>query len=89
MTPTHFIVQSSSAHMPQSCWGRYRRVAVLEVHAGVERVAMISQRARGVVRVVATWEKRFAGTSERCAFQRAEREAERMAAEHNERQSRA
>jgi hypothetical protein len=55
---SRFIIQTAAAHMPSSCkWGPYRRVAVLEVRDGVEWVAMISDRARGVVRVVATWER--------------------------------
>jgi hypothetical protein len=51
-----FIIQTSAAHMPTSVKAPYRRVAVLEVEPGVERVAMISPRARGVIRVVQTWE---------------------------------
>jgi len=76
---SYFIVQHAAAQMPQSCWGIYRRVAVLEVEDGVERVAMISERARGVVRVVTTWERCNVGTSSRCAFARALTEAEELA----------
>ena len=77
---TKFIVQSSAACMPSSCWGRYRRVAVLEVQEGVDRVKMISPRALGVVRVVRTWEKRSVGSTERCAYRRALQEAQKLAA---------
>jgi hypothetical protein len=52
-----YIVQTASAKMPTSVKAPYRRIAVLEVEPGVERVAMISPRARGVVRVVDTWER--------------------------------
>ena len=80
---THFIVKHSAAKMPMSCWGRYRRVAVLEVEADYDEVPMISERAKGVVRIVATWEKLNDGTSERCAFRVALAEAEEMADELN------
>lgn len=68
--------------MPSTCWGRYARVAVLEVEVGTHPT-MISERARGVVRIVETWEKLNVGTSERCAYQRALAEAEELAADLN------
>ncbi len=85
-TNTHYIIQSASAKMPNSCWGQYGRVAVLEVEDGVDHVAMISGRARGVVRVVETWEKlnvgKFQSTGDnvwkgkgKCAFSCALKEA--------------
>ena len=81
-----FIVVSSSAKMPSSCWGRYRRVAVLEINdecpAGGPR--MISERARGVVQIVRTWEKCSVGKAQvRCAYTRAMAEAAALAAELN------
>ena len=79
----HYIVKSSRAKMPSSCWGHYGRVALLKVEAGIERVSMISPRARGVIEVVKTWEKLHLGKTERCAFERALREAENMAAALN------
>lgn len=48
---TEYVVRTSSAHMPTSCWGRYENVALLEVVRGTVP-AMISARARGVVRIV-------------------------------------
>lgn len=80
---SHYIVKSAAACMPASCWGRYARVAVLEIEDGVEDVAMISPRARGVLRVVQTWECLHVGRTERCALARALREAECMADELN------
>ncbi len=68
---THFIVQSAVAKMPHSCWGRYRRVGVLEVPEGVSEVAMISERCTEVVQVVETWEGCNVGTTERCAYEKA------------------
>jgi hypothetical protein len=53
---TEFIVMTAASKMPSSCKGRYGRVAVLEVEAGI-KPKMISERARGVVRVVALEDK--------------------------------
>jgi len=71
----NFITISKAARMPSSCWGAYRRIAVIEVDDGVVDVKMISERARGVLRVVRTWERLHVGTSGRCAFRRAMAEA--------------
>lgn len=76
---SHFIVQDAAAPMPSSCKGHYRRVAVLEVQDGLLYVSMISPRARGCVRVVATWERLNVGSTERCAYRRALAEAQAMA----------
>jgi hypothetical protein len=81
--PKMFIVQTAAACMPNSCWGRYGRVAVLELEPGATSAAMISERARGVRRVVETWERLNIGTTDRCAFARALTEAEAMAAKLN------
>ena len=74
---TEFVVMSSCAHMPNSCWGTYRRVALVEVVAGA-KPKMISDRARGVVRVVQTWERLSVGSTARCAYRRALAEAEQL-----------
>ena len=80
---THFIVQTASASMPQSCWGHYRRVAVLEVPLGVERASMISERAEDVIRIVESWERCNVGKTKRCAYERALAEATELAANLN------
>lgn len=81
---TKFIVQTAKATMPSSCrFGEYRRVAVLEVLAHMDRAAMISERARGVVQVAATWEKCSVGKTDRCAYARALADAEEVAARLN------
>lgn len=80
---THYIVQTASAQMPSSCMGTYRRIGVLEVAEGVTRASMISDRAKEVVRVVRTWEALNVGTTERCAYRVALREAEALAAKLN------
>ena len=75
-----YIVISSSAQMPSSCRGQYRRVGVVELEPGVEGPpTMLSARSRQVKRVVETWENLNVGKTERCAYQRALREAEAMA----------
>ena len=75
-----YIVRTASAKMPASTKGRYSRVAVLEVEDGADP-KMISERAKGVIRIVRTWERLNHGTSERCAYHRALDEANRMARE--------
>ncbi len=87
--PTHFIVQEASAHMPNSCWGTYRRIAVLEVPADVTRASMISTRSRDVVRIVEAWERLNVGIVARrgglgrCAYSEALRSARTLAATLN------
>mgnify|MGYP003146662474 CR=1 FL=1 len=80
---THYITQTATAHMPTNCWGRYGKVGVLEVEDGIDRVSMISDRARGAIRVVEVWDRRNIGTTDRCAFAIACREAAELAAELN------
>lgn len=72
--PREFMILTARACMPASCWGTYRRVAVLEVEAGTHP-AMISERAVGVYRVVQEWGPCNVGTTERCAYERALSEA--------------
>jgi hypothetical protein len=80
-TATRFVVLTAVAKMPNSCWGIYKRVGVLEIEASVdERRLSIDARRRGVVRVVATWEKCNVGHTARCAYQKALVEARELAA---------
>jgi hypothetical protein len=81
---SRYIVKTAAANMPNSCWGTYRRVAVLEVEDGVEDVAMISERARGCIRIVETWERLNVGITDRCAYARALDEARAMARDLND-----
>ena len=80
---THYIVQTASAKMPNSCWGRYGKVAVLEVDAGLQSVAMISERARGCRRIVALWDRLHIGSTDRSAFWAAHAEAVDMCGKLN------
>ena len=60
------------AKMPNNCWGKYRRVAVVETSlpAGIEP-RMISKRARGVVRIYHDFGALNVGKTDRCAYRRA------------------
>jgi len=77
-----FIVMTAAAAMPNSCRGVYCRVAVVETNQW-QRPAFIGERARGCVRVVATWEKLNVGKTSACAYGRAMAKAEVLAAELN------
>ena len=66
-----YSVVSSAACMPSSCWGKYRRIAILELTSGDTKPGMISERAKGVKLIVETWEKLNCGLTKRCAFERA------------------
>lgn len=81
---TVYIVKTAAACMPSSCWGTYRRVAVLECEAWQTAPSMISNRARGVVRVVQTWERLNVGLTDRCAYRQALIEAEHLCVQLNE-----
>lgn len=79
-----FVVMQAAACMPNSCWGRYRKVAVVEITDGFKgRPAMISARAKGVARVVALWDKQSVGKTARCAFRQALAAAEALCARLN------
>lgn len=89
-TDTRFAIMEAAAQMPGSCMGagRYRVVAVVEYHPaalppGRDLPAMISPRARGMVRIVAKWERLHRGTTERSAYHRAMAEARALVAELN------
>lgn len=78
---SRFVVMTAAAKMPRTCKGRYRRVAVVELTEGFEGVpAMISERARGVARIVAIWDQLNVGKTDACAYARALAEAETMRA---------
>ena len=78
-----YLVKTSCAKMPGSVRAPYRHTAVLEVEPDVESVAMISNRARGVVRIVREWGPSFLGLTSRSAAQRDLAEARILAAELN------
>jgi hypothetical protein len=81
---TEFIVMTSSAKVPLKArkFGRYLHVAVCEVEAG-RRPAMISERARGMVRIVTDSGPVSEGKTDRCAYARAFAAATAMARDLN------
>lgn len=81
---TVYKVLTASAKMPASVKARYGKVALCECESGVEP-KMISERARGVVRIVTLRDRLFWGTSKRSAFYQAKRELEARAARLNAR----
>ena len=81
-----WIVQTATANMPSRCKYPYKRVAVIETD-GRDKVAMISPRARGVVRIVRTWERLSVGLTSRCAYRRALADAHEMVRKLERRQA--
>lgn len=76
-----WIVMTSAAKMPTSCWGQYRNVALVHIdqhYTATGKIpAIISERARGVVRLstmasaVIRLGHHNVGSTERCAYRRA------------------
>ena len=80
-----YIIQTAQAKMPASCRGSqdYYRIAVLELDGSGIEPKFIGQRARGVSRVVETWERLYRGSTTKCAFEIAMIEAEALCDELN------
>jgi len=78
---------TATAKMPASCWGSYRRVAVIELTPDAAAAGLlpglISDRPKTVCRIVRTWEKLHVGSTDRCAYSRALVEAEALATSLN------
>ena len=74
---SNYIIKVSN----DSChgqYGSYKRIAILEVEDGVTEVSMISERARGVIRIVEQWNGLNVGKTDNCAFAKGMEEAEEM-----------
>lgn len=69
--------------MPTNCWGRYNRIAVMEVIKGTIPKS-ISKRAKGVVQIPFTWEKCHVGKTEKSCFARSLAEANEICAKLNQ-----
>ena len=65
-----FAVLSSAAKAVKG-YGNYRRVALVELESYESAPVMIAEHARGIVRVIRTWERVAGGLTERCAYRRA------------------
>jgi len=77
-----YVVKTSAAAMPQRCWGRYGNVAVLLVEDDATP-KMISERAKGVIKIVSYEGRLHCGKTERSAFQKALKRANELAAKLN------
>ena len=77
-TIPRFLVMTSSAKMPSSVKAHYRNVAVVETDQ-TKYPAMISEHARGLVRIVSYRGKLNVGKCVRSAYALALAEAETMA----------
>lgn len=77
----HLLV--SSAQMPNSCKGVYKRIAILRVDHHERPIGFVPKTIREMrgVEIVRTWERLNVGTTERCAYKLALREAETALAE--------
>jgi hypothetical protein len=77
-----YIVMTAAAHMPSSCRGRYRRVAVVEVmsydlnHGNAPK--RIDARDRRIYRIIDLG-KHNVGKTDRCAYARTLKHAHELA----------
>lgn len=62
-------VMTSSAKMPNNCWGSYRNVALVLVADGAEPPAIISRNAKQVLKLEHLGHH-FDGKTDRCAYAR-------------------
>lgn len=78
-----FHVLVSSAKMPNTCKGVYKRVAVLRVDHHEREPGFVPKTIREMrgVEIAKTWEKLNVGKTEACAYRVALAEAETYAAE--------
>jgi len=74
-----YMIMEAQALMPRSCYGAssYKRIALVELDKGcTERPAMISERSKGLKRIICVIEPVYAGTqypNGRCSASKAHR----------------
>lgn len=73
---------TAAAHMPNSCWGTYGKIAVVETD-GVHTPKQIHPRHRAVIRIVGCWDRLNIGKTDQCAFRRKLAEAKATAEKLN------
>ena len=78
---TVYVVMTSAAKMPSSCWGRYGNVGIMSVAPGAPMPRIM--RESKTASVVWYRGKLNKGSSSRCAFEQALTEATAKAAELN------
>ncbi len=61
-----YYVMTAAAKMPNSSWGRYGRVAIVEVDVGGTQPKII--RDTKTARVVCAWERQHIGSTDSCAY---------------------
>jgi hypothetical protein len=88
---SRFIVMDRTAQVPgalRKFGGRYRRLAVVETDLAEGEPSMISERARGVIRIVRIWEQERVGKTDRSAYRIALAAAKEMADALNAKEAR-
>jgi hypothetical protein len=78
-----FIVKTASAKMPSKCWGRYARVAVIELNEGYGSTPYIKEGIKQVKRIVELWDKCHVGKTDKGEFQKRLKEAHELCAQLN------
>ncbi len=79
-----FITMSASCSPSASCWGTYRRHAVVELEPGfIGRPHQISERAIGIRRIVELWENCCVGRTRKAASHIAATEAQDLCEDLN------
>jgi hypothetical protein len=79
-----FIIKESCAQMPGSCKygsGEYIKIGLMQMEQGV-KPSMISDRAKGCIKVLAVWDRVHDGTTERCESYRIRQQANSLQAEY-------
>ena len=77
-----WIVMTASAHMPSSCKGKYRKIALVDVIEPDYRPGRIDARDKKITQVI-QWGNHNVGKTDRCAYAVALKKAEAHAAELN------
>lgn len=72
----HYVIAEASARVPSSCWGRYRRIAVVAVPPHVAFPSAIDERRRDVIEIDMIWERLHVGKTDRDAYTRGYRAAQ-------------
>lgn len=81
-TSTKFVVMTAAAYMPNSCWGNYGKVAVVETD-GVNMPSQIHPGHKSVISIRYLADRLNKGKTSQCAFRRALARANEIAAELN------
>lgn len=77
-----YVVVTSAACMPNNCWGRYGKVAVIRRRSDVMPSIIVDSKNFDIIEV---WDRLNIGSTDRCAFERAKARALRLAEELNAR----